>query len=191
MLVYRTCTCCRRIYGKLLHSSLHLLAVPCIVLAFLAVWDYKSRRTSSDGQPDPVLHFYSIHSWLGLAAMATFSLQLILGLFSFLLLLACEAGTAGFRARLVPVHSIFGTGTFVLAVASAVCGLTEKALIDINVGYFRWVDVVQRLTPPEQFTSNEQQSILLNVTAASLGVLAVLLPLLLWYPKFRFRSAAA
>ena len=33
MLVYRTCTCCRRIYTKLLHSVLHLLAVPCIVLA--------------------------------------------------------------------------------------------------------------------------------------------------------------
>ena len=44
MLVYRTCTCCRRIYGKLVHSLFHLLAVPCIVIAFLAVWDYKSRR---------------------------------------------------------------------------------------------------------------------------------------------------
>lgn len=191
MLVYRTCTCCRRIYTKLLHSVLHLLAVPCIVLAFLAVWDYKSLRKGPDGQEDPVFHFYSIHSWLGLAAMATFSLQLLLGLFSFLLLLACEGATAGFRARLVPVHAIFGTATFILAVACAVCGLTEKALFDINVDYSKWVDVVQNLTPPDQFSLSTQQSLILNVTAASLGVLGVLMPLLLWYPKFRFRSAAA
>jgi len=184
MLVYRTCTCCRRIYSKLLHSLLHLLAVPCIVIAFLAVWDYKSRAER------PVLHFYSVHSWLGLAAMALFSLQLLLGLFSFLLLLACEGATAGFRARLVPVHAIFGTATFSLAVATAVCGITEKAFFQIGGNYTRWVDVVQNLTPIEEISDSDQQAILLNVTAGSLAVLAVLMPLLLWYPKFRFRSEA-
>jgi len=191
MLVYRTCTCCRRIYTKLVHTIFHLLAVPCIVLAFIAVWYYKSLRTNDEGLPEPVLHFYSIHSWLGLAAMALFALQLILGMFSFLLLLTCESATAGFRARLVPVHAIFGTATFILAVAASVCGLTEKALFDINVDYSQWVDVVQSLTPVDQFTRENKQSVILNVTAASLGVLAVLLPLLLWYPKFRFKSGIA
>ena len=185
MLVYGTCTCCRRIHRKLVHSLLHLLAVPCIVLAFLAVWDYKSRAER------PILHFYSIHSWLGLGAMALFSLQLLLGLFSFLLLLSCEAATAGFRARLVPVHAIFGTATFILAVAASVCGLTEKAFFQIGGNYTRWVDVVQSLTPFEEISDSDQQAIILNVTAGSLAVLAVLLPILLWYPKFRLRSAEA
>merc|ERR1711997_1438766 len=71
MLVYRTCTCCRRIYAKLVHSLLHLLAVPCIVIAFLAVWDYHALAPKPIG---PIPHFYSVHSWLGLAAMALFSL---------------------------------------------------------------------------------------------------------------------
>ena len=47
----------------------HLLAVPCIALGFIAVWDYKSLRTN------PIPHFYRIHSWLGLGAMGLFTLQ--------------------------------------------------------------------------------------------------------------------
>lgn len=65
----RTGSCCRRIYTKLIHSMFHLLAVPCIALGFIAVWDYKSLRTN------PIPHFYSIHSWLGLGAMGLFTLQ--------------------------------------------------------------------------------------------------------------------
>ena len=150
-----------------------------------------SRQVENSAAPAPVPHFYSIHSWLGLAAMAVFALQLLLGLFSFLLLLCCEAATAGFRARLVPVHAIFGSAAFTLAVASAVCGLTEKALFDLNVSYPAWVSVVQDLTPLEEISNSYQQAIILNVTAGSLAVLAVLMPLLLWYPKFRFRSGVA
>ena len=190
MLVYRTCSCCPRLVSKILHAGLYLLAVPCIVLGFLAVFNWKTFRTTLDRAADPRFHFYSIHSWLGLAAIATFSLQLLLGLFSFLLLLACEGATAGFRARLVPVHALFGTATFLLAVSSAVCGLTEKALF-IGRDYIKWTDVVQSLTPWTEFSNEQQQSLILNVTAASLGVLAVLMTVLLWYPKFRFRSSRA
>ena len=75
--------------------------------------------------------------------------------------------------------------------ATAVCGLTEKAFFQIGGNYTRWVDVVQSLTPPEEISDSDQQAIILNVTAGSLAVLAVLLPLLLWYPKFRFRSEVA
>merc|ERR1711953_1224805 len=185
MLVYRTCTCCRRIYANLFHSLLHLLAVPCIVIAFLAVWDYHALAPKPIG---PIPHFYSVHSWLGLAAMALFSLQLLLGLFSFLLLLTCEEATAGFRARLVPVHAIFGTATFGLAIATSVCGIQEKVFFETGGNYTRWVNVVQNLTPLEEISEKDQQAIILNVTAGSLAVLAVLMPCLLWYPKFRFRS---
>merc|ERR1711988_1233928 len=163
MLVYRTCSCCPRLVSKILHAGLYLLAVPCIVLGFLAVFNWKTFRTTLDRAADPRFHFYSIHSWLGLAAIATFSLQLLLGLFSFLLL---------------------------LAVSSAVCGLTEKALF-IGRDYIKWTDVVQNLTPWTDFSNEQQQSLILNVTAASLGVLAVLMTILLWYPKFRFRSSRA
>ena len=76
MLVYRTGTCCRRIYTKLVHTGFHLLAIPCIALGFVAVWDYKSLRTDeTTGDRKEVPHFYSIHSWLGLATMGMFALQ--------------------------------------------------------------------------------------------------------------------
>ena len=51
--------------------------------------------------------------------------QFIVGVFSFLVLLTCEHSTARFRASLVPIHSIMGTVTFTLAVATSVCGLTQ------------------------------------------------------------------
>jgi len=56
-------------------------------------------------------------------------LQLVVGLLSFLALLACESGTARFRARLVPVHALIGTATLILGLATAVCGLTERAFL--------------------------------------------------------------
>ena len=59
-------------------------------------------------------------------------MQYIAGFFSFLLLLCCESATASFRASLVPVHSAFGLTTFVLAVATACTGLTEKAFFTLR-----------------------------------------------------------
>ena len=56
MLVYRSCRCCRRVWSKLLHMMFHLLAIPCIVLGFMAAWDYHAL------QDKPIPHFYSIHS---------------------------------------------------------------------------------------------------------------------------------
>merc|ERR1712203_1199103 len=75
---------------------------------------------------------YSIHSWMGLTTMGLFALQFIVGFFSFLLLLCCESATASFRAALVPIHSTFGITTFVMAIATACTGLTEKAFFSLS-----------------------------------------------------------
>jgi len=107
MLMYRTCRCCRRIWNKLLHTVFHILSIPCIAIAFIAVLDSHNLRTVN-GEPAPIPNFYSLHSWIGLAAMGLFALQFMVGFFSFLLLLCCESATASFRASLVPIHSTFG-----------------------------------------------------------------------------------
>ena len=98
MLVYRSCRCCRRMWSKLLHTTFHLLAVPCIVMGFIAAWDYHARH-----QP-PIPHLYSIHSWMGLATMAMFLLQFVSGLFSFLLLMCCSSATASCRYTYLHLH---------------------------------------------------------------------------------------
>jgi len=187
MLVYRSCHCCRRIYTKLLHSFFHILAMPCVALGFLAVWDYITLRKDKEGNPDPITHFYSIHSWLGVLTMGLFSIQFLVGIFSFLLLLCCESSTARYRAALVPIHSTVGTTTFLLAVATAVAGLTEKAFFELSVTYSGWVDYVQGV-PTESLPSigsiqySQQhflESVLLNVMGATLAFLGILMPLIL------------
>jgi len=188
MLVYRTGTCCRRIYTKLVHTMFHLLAIPCIAIGFMGVWYYKSLRKDDNGASNPVPHFYSIHSWLGLGTMGLFALQLVVGMFSFLALLTCESATARFRAKLVPVHAIFGTATFILAIATCVCGLTEKAFLDLGTGYPNWINQIERL---HDIPISQNVPIFLNVISGCLGALAIVMPLILWYPKFRFRSEIA
>ena len=81
MLMYRSCRCCRRIWNKLLHTTFHLLAIPCIAMAFIAVYDSHVLNTVPDPQdpekrlPKPIPDFYSLHSWMGFATMGLFALQ--------------------------------------------------------------------------------------------------------------------
>ncbi|XP_047988943.1 plasma membrane ascorbate-dependent reductase CYBRD1-like isoform X2 [Leguminivora glycinivorella] len=150
VLLYRICRCFRRIYVKLLHAIFHALAFPCIVIGFLAVLDYHNKKG--------INNFYSLHSWIGLTAMGLFGIQYAVGFFSFLLLLICNKGTAGFRASLVPVHAAFGILTFVLGVCACLTGLTEKALFTI--------------TAPVYATMSEE-SIVMNAIGVSIVAVAI------------------
>jgi cytochrome b561 len=62
----------------------------------------------------------------------SFLSQFVVGFFSFLILLCCEGATAAFRASLVPIHATFGITTFMLAVATCLTGLTEKAFFELG-----------------------------------------------------------
>jgi len=199
MLMYRTCRCCRRIWNKLLHTVFHILSIPCIAIAFIAVLDSHNLRTVN-GEPAPIPNFYSLHSWIGLAAMGLFALQFMVGFFSFLLLLCCESATASFRASLVPIHSTFGISTFVLAVAAACSGLTEKAFFSLSLAYNKWVPYLFDSTfnkstalaglnnvGPAYDEKYFEESLVINVMGGALVILAVVIPLIVSYPKFRYR----
>lgn len=193
MLMYRSCRCCRRIANKLLHTVFHLLAMPCIALAFVAVWDSHNLRTVQNS-PAPIPNFYSLHSWMGLATMGLFALQFIVGFFSFLLLLCCESATASFRANLVPIHSTFGITTFVMAIATACSGLTEKAFFTLSIGYKEWVKFAVNPSLWSVIDTGEYkkdgmfaESIVINTLGAALIALLFTVPILLLYPKFRYR----
>ena len=60
-----------------------------------------------------------------------------LNLLSVVALLLCEGATLRFRARLRPVTNILATAAFTLAVAAAVCGLTEIAFLNLRYRYSR------------------------------------------------------
>ncbi|KAJ8974958.1 hypothetical protein NQ317_016480 [Molorchus minor] len=165
ILLYRICRCCRRIYVKLLHTVFHALAIPCVAAGFIAVLDY---HNLSD---PPKANFYSLHSWIGFVAMGLFAIQFVVGFFSFLVLLCCEGATAGFRASLVPIHASFGLTTFMLAIAAAVTGLTEKAIFSLG-----------------DYSQLGTEAIVINTIGISLVALAIVVVYIVLREEFRNRT---
>jgi len=163
MLSYRSYGCCRQIYKKLFHTLFHILAVPAIVMGFLTVLD------SHNLANPPIPNFYSLHSWMGLTTMGLFAIQLVVGFFSFLILLCCEARTAALRAALVPVHATFGLITFLMAIATALTGLTEKAHFTLEKAY----------------PLLGEEAVVINALAATLIALMIVMPVIMLYEKFR------
>ncbi|XP_054288149.1 plasma membrane ascorbate-dependent reductase CYBRD1 isoform X2 [Macrosteles quadrilineatus] len=152
MLLYRISRCCRKIYVKLFHMIFHALAIPCVVLGGLAVFESKNLS-----EP-PKTHFYSMHSWMGFVTMGLFAFQFVVGFFSFIVLLCCEGATAAFRAALVPVHASFGVTTFMMAIATCVTGLTQKVHHDLG----------------EDYTTFSEEGIIINALAMVLVALGIL-----------------
>ncbi|XP_050680791.1 plasma membrane ascorbate-dependent reductase CYBRD1-like isoform X5 [Leptidea sinapis] len=176
VLLYRICRCFRRIYVKLLHAIFHALAFPCIVIGFLAVFDFHNKKG--------INNFYSLHSWIGFVAMGLFGLQYAVGFFSFLLLLICSKGTASFRASLVPIHAAFGILTFVLGACACLTGLTEKALFTLGnstCGEFR----------SETYSTLPTEGIVMNAIGVSIvAVVIVVLYTVRGTGGYRLRKVA-
>lgn len=72
----------------------------------------------------PIPNMYSLHSWLGLSAVIIFSLQYVAGFVAFL----APGLRENYRIAMMPLHIYFGLFGFGLAIASALMGLTEKAI---------------------------------------------------------------
>jgi len=181
MLVYRSCRCCRRLWSKLLHTMFHFMAIPCIVIGFIAAWDYHALH------PDKAIpHLYTIHSWMGLATMGLFLLQFVSGVFSFLLLLCCSSATASCRSSMVPVHSTLGTTTFLMAIATCIAGITETALFKLNETGLNNVgkEVITELGQFYMYNFSEE-AIFLNTMGAILISLGILVPCVLGCEGFR------
>ncbi|XP_017079225.1 transmembrane ascorbate-dependent reductase CYB561 isoform X3 [Drosophila eugracilis] len=118
ILIYRLCRCVKHIYVKLIHMFFHAVAIPCIALGFLSVFDSHEALQK--------VNFYSLHSWLGFVTMGMFVLQFVIGFFTFLVMLCCENKTYSCRSAMVPIHASLGLANFWLAIATSVTGLIEK-----------------------------------------------------------------
>lgn len=70
MLVYRVFRNVRKLYVKILHASLHFLAIIFLVVALKAVFD-----SHNLAKPKPHPNLFSVHSWLGLAVVILFGMQ--------------------------------------------------------------------------------------------------------------------
>ncbi|XP_050044017.2 uncharacterized protein [Dermacentor andersoni] len=160
MLVYRSFTCCKKIYNKLLHTIFFVLSISAITIGIVSA--FMAHNSSADPK-----HFYSLHSWIGLGTMGLFALQFIVGFVSFLVLLCCDKATVTYRQRLVPIHTNFGLIIFSIAAAACVTGLMQTAK-----GRFNGVNGAPN------YQDLPEEGIFVNTIAIAIIALTILLPLL-------------
>ena len=90
-----------------------------------AAWDSHSLASP------PIPHTYSLHSWCGLLTISLATIQWTSGLVTFL-----WPGLAShLRSFLLPVHIFVGLTIFILACATALMGITEKAIFSLGDQY--------------------------------------------------------
>ncbi|KAH8234877.1 hypothetical protein KR032_004935 [Drosophila birchii] len=122
ILIYRGFRTTRKKTLKLTHAGIHMAAFILTVIALKTVFD------SHNLPSPPIPNMYSLHSWLGLSAVIIFSLQYVAGFVAFL----APGLRENYRIAMMPLHIYFGLFGFVLAIASALMGLTEKAIFAIT-----------------------------------------------------------
>ncbi|GIX89734.1 hypothetical protein CDAR_245171 [Caerostris darwini] len=114
MIVYRVLSFLPKFILKIIHGCLHLAAIVSSSVALVAVLENHRRTKKAD--------FYSLHSWIGITTFAFFCLQYLGSFITFML----PWMPTVWRARIMPFHTFFGVGLFIMAVATAEMGITEK-----------------------------------------------------------------
>lgn len=136
MLIFRTGRAIQKKKLKILHASIHLLAFICSVIGLKAVFD------SHNLEEPPIANLYTMHSWIGLITVICFSIQFLSGFISFLF----PGLSSTIRKTLLPIHVLFGTNIFIMALISFLTGLTEKAVFTLGKTYSQF--------PSEAFVLN-------------------------------------
>jgi len=118
ILVYRVLRNEKKKSLKLAHAVVLGSATVLGCLGLKAVFDSHSLSTP------PTPHLYSLHSWIGLTTVALSVAQWALGLVAFL-----WPGLAShLRTLYLPLHTTIGAIILALASATALLGITEKAI---------------------------------------------------------------
>ncbi|KAK6931699.1 Cytochrome b561/ferric reductase transmembrane [Dillenia turbinata] len=99
---------------KLVHLVLHLIALACGIVGIIAVFKFHNELGYA--------HMYTLHSWLGMATICLFGFQLLLGFFSFFF----PGAEKPVRARLAPWHVFMGITIFLIGIAAALTGISQK-----------------------------------------------------------------
>ncbi|XP_044741233.1 lysosomal membrane ascorbate-dependent ferrireductase CYB561A3-like [Chrysoperla carnea] len=125
ILIYRIFREKRKRQLKILHAALHGIVFLLAVIALKAVFDNHNYSTP----PKPNL--YSLHSWMGLTTVILFACQYVSGFVTFLY----PGLQLSVKVLYMPVHVFFGLAGFVMAVATCIIGLNEKAFLKLSATY--------------------------------------------------------
>lgn len=97
------------------HALINITAFICAVIGLVAVFD----AHNSSNPPKPNL--YSLHSWIGLAAVILFASQYLFGFIFYMY----PTMPTQLRVSFMPLHVFFGVFGFIMCVAAALMGITE------------------------------------------------------------------
>lgn len=118
ILVYRLLRNEQKKKLKWLHAVLMMSALLLASIGLKAVFD------SHNLAVPPMDNLYSLHSWIGLAAVICFALQWLFGFVAFLF----PGLRHSLRSSYMPLHVFGGLTIFGLATTAALMGLLEKAI---------------------------------------------------------------
>nr|XP_046218891.1 plasma membrane ascorbate-dependent reductase CYBRD1 [Oncorhynchus gorbuscha] len=121
---------CSKLMMKCIHAGLNILAFIFAVISLVAVFDFHNAQI--------IPNMYSLHSWVGLAAVILYSLQLVLGVCIYLIPIT----PIYLRAAFMPLHVYSGLFIFASVIATALMGITEKLIFGLK--YPKYKD-----SPPE------------------------------------------
>ncbi|KAK7168633.1 hypothetical protein R3I93_004834 [Phoxinus phoxinus] len=111
---------CSKQMMKFIHAGLHVLAFTLAVISVVAVFDFHNAKN--------IPNMYSLHSWVGLAAVILYPAQIVMGIAVYLI----PATPVYVRAALMPVHVYSGLFIFTSVIATALMGFTEKLIFGLK-----------------------------------------------------------
>ncbi|XP_076025937.1 plasma membrane ascorbate-dependent reductase CYBRD1 [Genypterus blacodes] len=111
---------CSKLVMKFAHAGLNLLAFIFAVIAMVAVFDFHNAAK--------IPNMYSLHSWLGLAAVILYALQFVVGVGMYLI----PVTPPSWRGMFMPIHVYSGLLLFGSVIAVALMGITEKLIFGLN-----------------------------------------------------------
>lgn len=138
---------CNKLVMKWIHASLHLFALVLAVVATLAAFDFHNTAK--------IPNMYSLHSWLGMAAIILYCLQIVFGVVLYLIPIT----PMKWRAAFMPYHVFCGTLLFVGIIAVALMGITEKLIFGLE---------------NPKYSKSPPQAVFVNVLGVLLVVFGVL-----------------
>ncbi|XP_038645430.1 cytochrome b reductase 1 [Scyliorhinus canicula] len=125
---------------KYIHAGLNIVTFVLLVISLVAVFDFHNSKR--------IPNMYSLHSWIGLAAVIMHGLQILLGLCTFLL----PCTPMFIKTFYMSFHVGVGLFIFGMAVTAAEMGITEKLIFSLRSGSNTTLPYSQ--SPPEAILVN-------------------------------------
>jgi len=114
---------------KMAHMLIHLVGLILGIFGVYAAFKYHDAAVAPD--------LTSLHSWLGITAIALFGLQWLFGFVTFWL----PGAHVDTRTAAVPAHVMAGLAIFMLAVCAAQTGLVEKSAAAASTAEMKLINV--------------------------------------------------